>query len=110
MNEKPVIIGRLNEASPRAETWRRVFGSLEVPLISPVPKLVHVTKDDILQHVYLVDISKLSDEQKKQYIEQAALLMGAPQSEAEESLSDPWGIRIQVRDVTVIYNGKEVQQ
>jgi hypothetical protein len=56
----------LDPESPRADRWKTVFGTLSLPILSPIPELRYfpeLDNDDSLGLFFLVDPSRLDEAQ-----------------------------------------------
>lgn len=100
--------GHINPDSERATWWREVYGSLDVPLISPVPELGRFPDDDgneAVKQFYKVDLDKLTDEQIQHTAEIASKKFDIP---VDEILNDirTTGIPILADDVSVSFDAR----
>jgi hypothetical protein len=60
----------------RAEKWRQVFGTDEVPIVSPVPHLANLPGFDEPQRVYLLALSAVTPGARARLVQQTAERFG----------------------------------
>ena len=89
----------IRQNSERAEAWREVFGSYEVPLRSPLP--MRASAPGIAEGLfYELDLQELSAEQRRRLITHIAQKFQIDEREVVETL-DEVGCPILDEDVTV---------
>jgi hypothetical protein len=106
---KPTI-GHLDPKSDRAEMWLEVYGSLEVPLKSPIAKQ-GMFPDPIdgskLHYYYEVDLKQLTPEQLDKAAEIIGRRFGIPAQEIRQDI-ERQGIPVLADDVSVSFDARLV--
>lgn len=89
----------IRKESPRAESWREVFGSYEIPLQSPVPVLASAPgiEEGLF---YQLDLQALTQAQRERLIGYIVKKFGVEKQEVVETL-DTVGCPILDEDVTI---------
>lgn len=100
-------IGHIRPDSERAAWWREVYGSLEVPLVSPVPELGY-KPDGLLAQFFRVDVSKLTEEQLERAARFLAEKFGEPVESVREGILGDHGIPVLAEDVSVTFDARRV--
>jgi hypothetical protein len=90
----------IHQGSPRAEQWRRVFGSDTVPIKSPIPVHAHLPGLG-LRKVYLVEVGALSAEQIEAVIAHLAERFCVEAREVRADLLAEHGLPILAEDLAV---------
>jgi hypothetical protein len=88
--------------SPRYAEWYHVLDTNEVPLLRPMP--IRATLGEQSESVYLVDLKRLSPEQRSRLIRHVAHRFGAPEAEVAEQLDRDGHFPIREADVTVAFS------
>ena len=73
-------LGHLRAESPRAEAWRRVFGGLDVPILSPIPAQVDLPIGR--RRCFFLRVDALDQGQRERLIHHIATTFGVPADEA----------------------------
>lgn len=98
--------GTIREDSPRAETWKKVFGSLTIPLKSPIP--VTMDGDGGPKRFFLVDLKRLTETQKARVIAHVAEKYDLDPATVAEDLESEHGLPILDQDVFVSFDPRLV--
>lgn len=89
----------LSERSSRYPEWIKVFGTNQVPILNTLaPNLANVLGE--IKMVYLLDLSKLSEQQMTRLKEHIVQKFGVSMEEVERTLPEI-GVPILAEDVTV---------
>lgn len=99
-------IGHIREDSPRADEWRAVFGSTEIPLKS----LLTVENDSPagVRQFYLVDVAKLDEDQLERVVAHVADKFGIAKDAVAADLNSDHGLPILADDVLVSFDQRLV--
>lgn len=103
-------IGHMSPNAERAEWWLAIFGSLEVPLISPVPQMgTFPDKDggEMVCSFYNVDLDKLDAEQIARAVTFVVNKFGLSADEVRDDLAMN-GMPILAQDVSVSFDARLV--
>lgn len=106
MSLKPTT-GQIKPASDRAAWWRTVSADLEVPLVSPLTKLltVHGTEE----RFYEIDLARLTAEQLELVYQHVAERFKADLTEVREQLGEVKVLPILASEIDlVIFDGSLV--
>lgn len=79
------FIVKLNESSERAAYWIKVFGTLEVPVMSPAPVMASTPRG--VEPNYFLDLPALEDEVRERLIDHLAEQFRIPRAEVATLLS-----------------------
>lgn len=85
----------------RAEKWRQVFGTDEVPIVSPIPHLANLPGFDEPQIVYLLDLSAVAPEARARLVQQTAERFGLDTAVVDTELENE-GMPILAVDVLMM--------
>lgn len=99
-------MGRINPDCERATWWQEVYGSFEVPLLSPLPIRL-IGPNGEAQSFYKVDLSKLPPQQHDKAAQFVANKFGLPIDEVRKDMNE-YGIPILAEDVTVSFDARLV--
>lgn len=97
---KPV--GTLDPACPAAQWWLTIVGTLNVPLKSPVPQLAVGANGPEPQQVYMVDISRLTDQEIEGICKVMSAKHSVPLDEVRAGIREEHGLPILAEHVTLI--------
>lgn len=101
-------MGTIRENSPRAKDWKWVFGSLSIPLKSPLPVRAD-GPDGTLQQFYEVDVAKLSASQVERVVVHIAHKHELDADAVRRDLEDPThGLPILAEDIMVSFDPRLV--
>jgi hypothetical protein len=89
----------IRQDSVRAQAWREVFGSYEIPLQSPIPTQASAPGIES-GFFYLLDLTSLTSEQRARLIAYIAKKFAVDEQEVAETL-DTVGCPILDEDVTI---------
>lgn len=78
--------GHLDERSPRADAWRRIYGGLSVPIRGPIPTRA-LGPDGQEHEFYLVETKLLDDEMKERAAQHCATTFGVPLDEVRAAIA-----------------------
>lgn len=95
-------VGHLDPASPQAEWWSRITGSLDVPLKAPVPVPARLEEGEEPQLVYLVDVERLPEKQLEAICSVMAAKFGVPIDEVRAGIRGEHGLPIREDQMTTI--------
>lgn len=102
----PLPMATITGGSPRAETWRRVFGGLEVPIMLPL--VFHAELPGLgMRAVYLCEIRRLTADQRGRVVAHLAATFDVPVAEVEASL-DEEGLPLLAEDLSVTFDARSV--
>lgn len=93
-------IGTLKETSDRATWWRDVYGSLDVPLMSPIPHTMQA--GDLEGRYYLVDLSKLDAAQFEKICEHVVQRFDADPVVVRDKLKEDGSIPIPESEIHTV--------
>lgn len=96
--------GHLSADSDRARDWLEVYGTLSVPLISPVP--VQCEGPFGVDSFYKIAVDKLSDEQCNRAIAFIARKFNLPEAEVREGIFKGEGLPVLAEDITVSFDAR----
>ncbi len=105
MSLKPTM-GHLRESSPRAEDWRHVFGSLDVPLESPLSVRSETPAGE--KELYFVAVEKLDEDQVERIVAHLAKKFSVAPEAVREDLGSAHGLPILAEDVSVSFDARFV--
>lgn len=103
---KPTI-GHLKETSDRAAWWLDVYGSLDVPLVSPIatPMVIGETEGTY----YLIDLGKLDDAQLEKVCQHIVKRFGAEPEVVRAKLKEDGNLPIRESEIdTVTFDARRV--
>jgi len=100
MSLKPTT-ATINESSPRAADWQKVFGSLEVQIKSPASHLVNILDEP--KEAYFLDLDSLTEKQMTRLVSHIAWKFHVLQSVVERDLKER-GCPILAEDVIVSFD------
>lgn len=102
---KPTI-GHIDPNCERAEWWRHCYGSLDVPLLSPIPEWRR-GPDGTPQRFFKVDMRRLTDEQRERVAAFVADKFSVPIDDVRADMERD-GIPILADDVIVSFDARLV--
>lgn len=89
----------LREESPRAATWRQVFGTNAIPIKSPLPVMANSPVGP--RSFYQVDVEKLDEAVVERVIDHLAAEFGESREAVAEGIRGDHGLPILADDVSV---------
>jgi len=92
----------LRPSSPRYEQWRKILGSIEVPITNPKPFATQLGPEG-LQEVFSLDLSRFDRVQVQRLLDVMVDLFGLRPNEAKRILETD-GFPIRSADVLVSYD------
>lgn len=99
--------GHMKPDSPSAEMWLSVYGSLEVPLESPLAFPMLNSKDEV-DLFYKVDLTRLSDYQIEDICHHMAKIFERPVQEVRQGVRGNYGIPIRASELnSIIFDGRQ---
>jgi hypothetical protein len=102
MSSKPLWAAHLNPNSPRYETWARILAGDEVPLVKPVASRANLGDEKNVE-VYVLDIQRLTADQRDRLVQWVAEKFGVPPAAVNEQLESV-GFPIREADVIVAFS------
>ena len=98
-------LGHLRADSPRAEAWRRVFGGLEVPILSAVPAQVNLPIGR--RRCFFLRVDALDQGQRERLVHHIATTFGVPAEDVARDV-DRDGVPLLEEDVSVTFDPRAV--
>ena len=92
----------LDPESDRADAWREAYGTLSVPIESPVP--VRANSPIGVKRFYKVDLARLTDEQLASALAVLAERFGYSAEEVRDGVFNGEGLPLLADDVTVSFD------
>ncbi len=92
--------------SPRRDTWIQVFGTDELPIVSPLPVL-GTGPDGAEAEFYKIDVARLTDAQRRSMVRFLAARWKIPVDQVVQTMKDPQhGVPILAIDVSVAIDAR----
>ncbi len=96
----------IHDTSDRADMIKRVFGTLTVPVISPVKEWVFLQGIDYPVDAYKLKLSAISDDEYDRLVDEIAKKFDAPRSEVQLAF-EIQGLPILAEECTLTINNPQ---